>query len=419
MRLLVIGGGGREHALIWKLSDSPHVEKIFAVPGNGGISELADCYPDVPIDSDLIKWAEEHKVDLVVIGPEAPLVAGLADQFEAAQIAVFGASSQAAKLEGSKAYAKEIMRAAGVPTAAADVFSSFDEAIAGIRAWKAPYVIKADGLAAGKGVIIAEDEAAAEEALRECLVDQRFGSAGQTVLVEEFLSGPEVSILAFVDGEAIRVMPASQDYKRVGEGDAGPNTGGMGAYAPVPFMDEDRCEQVVADIIRPTIQALAERGIDYRGILYVGLMMTEDGPKVLEFNVRFGDPETQVLMMLLESDLAQVMWACARGELADVNIVWTRKKCVSVVMASEGYPRSPVVGREITGLSAAAQTDVKIFHAGTKQEDGCLVTSGGRVLNVSAVGDSFTEARDRVYEALKRINIQGGFFRRDIAEHLN
>ncbi|HEB12703.1 MAG TPA: phosphoribosylamine--glycine ligase, partial [Actinobacteria bacterium] len=408
MRLLVIGGGGREHALIWKLSASPRVEKIFAVPGNGGMSELADCYPSVPIDGDLVKWAGKHSVDLVVIGPEAPLVAGLADQFEAARIAVFGPSSRAAKLEGSKVYAKEIMRAAGVPTAAADVFSSYEEAIAGIRAWKAPYVIKADGLAAGKGVIIAEDEASAEQALRECLVEQRFGSAGQTVLVEEFLSGPEVSILAFVDGETVRIMPASQDYKRVGEGDTGPNTGGMGAYTPVPFMDENRCERVVADIIRPTIQTLAQRGIDYKGVLYVGLMMTDDGLKVLEFNVRFGDPETQALMMLLESDLAQVMWACARGELADVDIVWAPKKCVSVVMASEGYPRSPVVGREIKGLSAAAQTDVEIFHAGTKQEDGRVVTSGGRVLNVSAVGDSFAEARDRVYEALKYIDIQGG-----------
>ncbi len=419
MRILVIGGGGREHAIVWKLNASPLVEKIFALPGNGGIAELATCRPDLPIDSGLVKWAAEERIDLVVIGPEAPLVAGLADQFSQANIPVFGVSAAAAKLEGSKAYAKEIMIAAGVPTGAALEFTDYQEAEAAIADWKAPYVIKADGLAAGKGVIITEDEAEARQALKDCLIDQRFGEAGQKVLVEEFLAGPEVSVLAFVDGETVHVMPPAQDHKRVGEGDTGPNTGGMGAYAPAPFLDKNGCERAVADIIKPTVKALADRGVGYRGILYVGLILTKNGPKVLEFNVRFGDPETQALLPLLESDLAEVMLACAQGRLADIEIIWSQKKCLSVVIASEGYPQSPIVGRQITGLETAAEMDVEIFHAGTKLKDNQLITSGGRVLNVSAVADSFTEARDRVYRALGQINVPGGHFRRDIGKHLN
>jgi len=375
---------------------------------------LAECLPSLAVDSGLVGWAVRENIDLVVIGPEAPLVAGLADEFEAAGLPVFGVCREAARLEGSKIFAKEIMAAAGVPTAAARAFTGFDEALAYLRTGTAPYVIKADGLAAGKGVIVAPDFGTARQALSDCLVDRRFGDAGRQVLIEEFLAGQEVSVLAFVDGRTIKVMPPAQDYKRVGDGDAGPNTGGMGAYAPAPFLDEAGLAQVVTGIIEPTIEALSKRGITYKGVLYAGLMLTDRGTKVLEFNTRFGDPETAALMPLFDGDLAEVMLACAQGRLAGVDVSWSGAKSVTVVLASEGYPESPITGREITGLDAAAEKDVTVFHAGTRLEGGRLLTGGGRVLNVGAVGDSFARAREKAYEAVKLIKFDGMRYRTDI-----
>ncbi|MDP1809617.1 MAG: phosphoribosylamine--glycine ligase [Actinomycetota bacterium] len=414
MQLLVIGGGGREHALIWKLKQSPRVEKIYCVPGNGGIAELAECLPALAVDGALVGWAVRQGVDLVIIGPEAPLVAGMADEFEAAGLPVFGVCREAARLEGSKSFAKEIMSAAGVSTAAARAFTDLDEAVAYLETGAAPYVVKADGLAAGKGVIIAEDFEAARRAISDCLVDRRFGDAGRQVVIEEFLAGQEVSVLAFVDGKTIKAMPPAQDYKRVGDGDAGPNTGGMGAFAPAPFLDEDGLAGVVTGILEPTIKALARRGIIYKGVLYAGLMLTETGAKVLEFNTRFGDPETEALMPLFDGDLVEVMLSCAQGRLAGVDVPWSTAKSLTVVLASEGYPESPVTGREITGLVEAAKKDVVIFHAGTRLEGGKMLTSGGRVLNVSAVAGSFAEAREKVYEAVKLIKFEGMRYRSDI-----
>ena len=415
MQLLVIGGGGREHALIWKLKQSPRVAKIFAVPGNGGIADEAECL-SIAVDSSLVNWAVRRRIDLVVIGPEAPLVAGLADEFEAAGVSVFGPCREAARLEGSKSFAKEIMADAGVPTAAARTFTDYDKAVDYLKGAPAPYVVKADGLAAGKGVIIAQDFDAARQALSDCLVDRRFGDAGRQVIVEEFLSGQEVSVLAFVDGRTVKVMPPAQDYKRVGDGDIGPNTGGMGAFAPVPFLNEDALARVVTEIIEQTVKTLARRGTIYKGVLYAGLMLTADGPKVLEFNTRFGDPETEALMPLFDGDLVEALSACAEGRLAGVDLRWSAAKSLTVVLASEGYPESPITGREINGLVEAAKKDVFIFHAGTRAQDGKLLTSGGRVLNVSAVAGSFAEAREKVYEAIDLIKFDGKQYRTDIGK---
>jgi len=414
MQLLVIGGGGREHALIWKLNESPRVDRIFCVPGNAGIAEIAECLPELKVDGALVNWAVRQRIDLVVIGPEAPLVAGLADEFEAAGLLVFGPGREAARLEGSKSFAKEIMAAARVPTADAKTFTEYDRALDYLKGRPAPYVVKADGLAAGKGVIIAADFEEAKQALAGCLLDRRFGDAGREVLIEDFLSGPEVSVLAFVDGRTIRVMPPAQDHKRVGEGDTGPNTGGMGAFAPAPFLGEAGIDQAITGIIEPTVNALAERGVVFKGVLYVGLMLTDDGPKVLEFNTRFGDPETAALMPLFTGDLAEVMAACAQGRLGDVDVPWSSKKCLTTVLASPGYPESPMTGREITGLDKAVAQDVLIFHAGTRREDGRLLTSGGRVLNISATADSFAEAREKVYAAIDFIKFDGMHYRKDI-----
>ncbi len=415
MRLLVIGGGGREHALVWKIKQSPRVEKIFVVPGNGGMAEIAECRPDLSVGTELVDWAGAEAIDLVVIGPEAPLVAGLADDFTAAGLAVFGPGREAARLEGSKCLAKEVMEAAGVPTAGSRDFTDFQVARDYLDEQEPPFVIKADGLAAGKGVTIAMDIETAEAALRECLVDERFGEAGNKVVIEDFLSGQEVSVLAFVDGETVSVMPAAQDYKRIGDGDRGPNTGGMGAYSPVPFFDAAGQHDAVERVIKPIVKELRARGIEYKGILYAGLMVGENETKVLEFNVRFGDPETQVLLPRLQTDLVDIMEACAAGRLATVDPVWSTKKCLAVVMASAGYPDSPQTGDEIFGREQAGELDdVTVFHAGTKDENGQIVTSGGRVLNVTALGETFAQARDRAYEVAAQITFNGAQKRADI-----
>lgn len=415
MRLLIIGGGGREHALVWKLAMSPAAEKIFAVPGNGGIADLADCRvmpPDLKIVAD---FAEKERIDLTIVGPEAPLVAGIVDEFDARGLPIFGPGKAAARIEGSKAFAKRMMLKKNIPTGTADVFTEYGLTVERLAEMEPPYVIKADGLAGGKGVIIAEKLVDAEHAVKNCLVDKRFGDAGSTVLVEEFLSGEEVSLLSFCDGNDILPLVPAQDYKRVFDGDRGPNTGGMGSYTPVPSVTENIYREIVDRIVRPVVAAMKEEGIDYRGILYTGVILTADGPKVLEFNARFGDPETQAILPRLESDLLPVMQAVASDKLSTADLRWSEKCCVSVVMASSGYPDNPETGKEISGLNRAALLDdVVVFHAGTERLNGKMITAGGRVLNVSALGETFFEARQKAYEACEMIEFSGKQYRGDI-----
>ncbi|MBC7253434.1 MAG: phosphoribosylamine--glycine ligase [Actinobacteria bacterium] len=418
MKVLVVGGGGREHSLAWKISQSPLVDELFCAPGNAGMARLGTCVDIKAEDIEaLAAFAEREKVDLTVVGPEAPLVAGIADVFQERGLSVFGPTRQAARMEGSKHFAKSIMQEAGVPTGSAEVFTEFDAAVDCVRRGSPPYVVKADGLAAGKGVVIARDERAAYEALRACFVEGRFGEAGKKVLIEEFLEGQEVSVLTLVDGEDILPLAPAQDYKRVGDGDTGPNTGGMGSYSPVPVMSPEDYRRVVEEILRPTAKALAGKGIHYRGILYAGLILTREGPKVLEFNVRFGDPETQAVLPRLESDLVPAMLAVLEGRLPEVELKWKEEACVTVVAASGGYPGEYRTGYAISGLEEAGSVEgVVVFHAGTRLgEGGEVLTAGGRVLNVSALGSDFQEARERAYRAVEKINFTDIYYRKDIA----
>lgn len=418
MKVLVVGGGGREHALAWKIAQSPLVDEIWCAPGNAGMAALGTC---VNLDAEDIRgladFAEAKRIDLTVVGPEAPLVAGIADVFRERGLAVFGPTREAAQMEGSKHFAKRLMLEAGVPTGRAQVFTDYDAAIDCVRRGSPPYVVKADGLAAGKGVVVAQDDRTAYEALKACFLDGRFGDAGKKVLIEEFLEGQEVSVLTFVDGEDILPLAPAQDYKRVGDGDTGPNTGGMGSYSPVPAMSEEDYRRVVEEILRPTAKALMERGIRYRGILYAGLILTAEGPKVLEFNVRFGDPETQAVLPRLKSDLVPAMLATLEGGLPEVQLEWTEEPCVTVVVASGGYPGDYRKGYPIDGLKEAGSLEgVVVFHAGTRRgEDGAVFTDGGRVLNVSALGKNFQEARERAYRAADMIYFQDMYYRKDIA----
>jgi len=422
MRVLVVGGGGREHALVHALAASPLVTRLFCAPGNAGTAGEADNVPigaeDLPA---LLEFASREQVDLTVVGPEAPLVAGITDLFEEHGLAVFGPGREAARLEGSKSFAKEVMREGGVPTGASGRFDSAPLALAALEGMRDrgqfPVVVKADGLAAGKGVLICEDYEAAREAVERCLVRREFGSAGEAVLIEEHLSGPEVSLFVLCDGETALPLAAAQDYKRIYDGDEGPNTGGMGSYCPVPGFGPRAVDLVMDRVVEPTLGALRRRGVRYRGLLYAGLMVTDDGPKVLEFNCRFGDPETQALLPRLRSDLAELCLAATRGELAGARLEWDPRACVTVVMASAGYPASSHKGDVIEGLDAAAALDgVTVYHAGTAWQDGHVVTAGGRVLAVSALGDGFAAARARAYEAVDRIRFSGMQVRRDIAE---
>ena len=418
MRILVVGGGGREHALTWKIAQSPLVDAIWCAPGNAGMASLAECVDIGAEDIEaLADFAQRKKIDLTVAGPEAPLVTGIADLFRERGLAVFGPTREAAQMEGSKSFAKQVMEESGVPTGKAEVFTDFEAAEACIARSGAPYVVKADGLAAGKGVIIAQDDKTAYEALKTCFIDRKFGPSGEKVLLEEFLEGQEVSILAFVDGEEVLPMAPAQDYKRIGDGDTGPNTGGMGSYSPVPVMSEEEYNRAVEDILRPTAAALAARGIHYRGILYAGLIMTGEGPKVLEYNVRFGDPEVQAVLPRLESDLMEPMLAVQEGRLGEIELKWRRDPCVTVVAASGGYPTDYKKGFPISGLEEAGSMDgVTVFHAGTKiGEDGEVLTNGGRVLNVSALGPDFASARNRAYQAVDKIAFSDIYFRKDIA----
>jgi len=419
MRVLVVGGGGREHALVHSFAQSKLAERIFCAPGNAGTAGLAD---NIPVDADdlpaLLEFAGREQVDLTVIGPEAPLVAGLTDLFEEHGLRVFGPSRAAAQLEGSKVFAKEVMRAGGVTTGAYSRHETLESALAALTP-EGPYplVVKADGLAAGKGVMICADRDEAKAAVESCFVQRSFGAAGDVVIIEEFLTGSEVSLLVLCDGRNAVPLAPAQDYKRIFAGDLGPNTGGMGSYCPVPGFEQKAIDAAMEHVVEPMMTALAKRGIDYRGVLYAGLIVTPTGVKVLEFNCRFGDPETQAVLPRLGSDLLGLCAAAAAGELAGVKAVWKPRQCVTVVMASGGYPASSHKGDVISGLDAAgAIDDVTVYHAGTALQDGQVVTAGGRVLAVSALGDGFATARSRAYEAIGLIHFDGRQTRPDIAE---
>ena len=418
--VLVIGNGGREHALAWKLAQSPRVAQVLVAPGNGGTAQAGGKIENVAVSADdiagLIDLARTQAVDLTVVGPEAPLAAGAVDAFSAAGLRCFGPMQAAAQLESSKAFSKAFMLRHGIPTARYAVFTSFDEALAHVAATDYPVVIKASGLAAGKGVLLPESLAEAETALRQIMVERAFGAAGDEVVIEERLAGPEASVLAFCDGHNLAMMPAAQDHKRVFDGDLGPNTGGMGAYAPAPVMTAELLDEVRRTVLQPTIDGMQAEGTPYVGILYAGLMLTTGGIKVLEFNCRFGDPETQAILPLLASDLMDVFDACLDGTLDQVDLRWRAGAAATVVAASQGYPGSYPKGREISGLAEAeALADVAIFHAGTALADNDRVlTDGGRVLAITGVGDDLAGALAHAYHGIERISFQGIQYRRDI-----
>jgi phosphoribosylamine--glycine ligase len=417
MKILVIGNGGREHALVWKLRQSPRVTKIFCAPGNAGISQLAECLPVPATDIDrLVAFAVEKGIDFTVIGPEAPLCAGLTDALQAQGLRVFGPTKRAAQMEGSKVFCKNILLKGGVPTAVAERFTDPGKARDYVRKMGAPIVVKADGLAAGKGVIVAQSVEQAERAIDEIMVQKVFGAAGAEVIVEECLVGDEASVMALVDGAHYRILAPSQDHKRALDGDRGLNTGGMGAYSPTPAVGSEH-DAVIDDIFRRTLSALRSEGIEFRGVLYAGLMMTKDGPKVLEYNARFGDPETQVVVPRMDFDLLDALEACVDGTLDKLTPRWKPGAAVCVVMASGGYPGSFQKGKRIDGLQDAAKLDnVTVFHAGTKLDaSGAVVTDGGRVLGVTGLGRDLRAALDSTYNAVGRIRFEGAHYRRDIA----
>ncbi|MDJ1649934.1 MULTISPECIES: phosphoribosylamine--glycine ligase [Gordonibacter] len=419
MNILVLGGGGREHAIAWALAKSPRTDALYVAPGNGGTASIARNVPGLDAEDGraVLAFAEEHAIDLVVIGPEAPLVAGVADVLREAGIAVFGPDAQGAQLEGSKTFSKRFMDANDIPTARYGSFTEQEPALAYVRELGAPVVVKADGLAAGKGVVVAETVEDAEEAVRECF-EGAFGEAGSTVVVEECLTGPECSILAFVSGGKAHCMATAQDHKRAFDGDRGPNTGGMGVYSPVPIVMPDELA-VMHEVMEKAAEATArEFDNDYRGVLYGGFMLTPEGPKVLEFNARFGDPETQVVLPRLEADLVDILLAAAEGRPDDIDLRWSEQWAVCVVLASEGYPGAYEKGKVILGVEEAEELDgVTVFHAGTaRNADDELVTAGGRVLNVVALGDTFDEAREKAYEACDLINFEGKQYRTDIGK---
>lgn len=418
MRILLVGSGGREHALAWKLNNSPSVEKIFIAPGNGGTWDFGE---NIPVQDDdlpgLVELAKKKQIDLVVAGPELPLVLGLNDALERENIFCFGPKAYAAQLEGSKAFAKSLMREANVPTADFQSFDDYYLAREYVSEQDFPLVIKADGLAAGKGVVVAQSKQEALTALEEMMSKKVFGAAGERVVIEEALKGEEASFLAFCDGHNIVALPSSQDHKPIAEGDKGLNTGGMGAYSPAPVLPPKRYEEATDLAIRPLIRTLNVYGQPFQGVLYAGLMMTASGPKVLEYNVRFGDPECQPLMMRLNGDLAEIMLACVQGRLDKIEVSWSRETALCVVLASQGYPGAYKKGMTIKGIDTAEELDkVKVFQAGTKREDGRIIASGGRVLGVTAMGPDLAQAQDQAYEAVKRIEYENCYFRRDIGD---
>ena len=417
MKVLVVGSGGREHALVWKISQSPMVDKIYCAPGNAGIGEMAECVAIKAEDLDgLLDFAVQNEIGLTVVGPEVPLTMGIVDKFQEKGLKIFGPSGRAAEIEGSKTFAKDLMAKYGIPTAKYGAFTDAAEAKAFLAEVGLPCVVKADGLAAGKGVLICETKEEAETAVEDILVDNKFGNAGSRVVVEEFLIGQEVSMLAFSDGKTIVPMVSSQDHKRIWDGDKGLNTGGMGAYSPAPIYTADIHEIVVPQVLEATIKAMEQEGRPFAGILYAGLMLTADGPKVLEFNARFGDPETQAVLPRLKSDLVEIFLAIIDGRLAEMNIEWHEEAAVCVVMASGGYPESSDKGRVITGLKEAEEAGAIVFHAGTKETDGNIVTNGGRVLGISALGKDIAEAIENAYKGVKQITFENMQYRTDIGK---
>lgn len=415
MKVLVVGGGGREHAMVWKLAQSPRVTKIYAAPGNAGIAQQAECVPIGADDVDaLLAFAQEKEIDLTFVGPEAALTKGIVDRFEEANLRVFGPRAKAAALEGSKVFAKNLMKKHGIPTADFQTFVEYDYAQALLYDLDGmPCVIKADGLAAGKGVFVADNYSEAVSALKEIMLDRAFGEAGDKVVIEDRLVGEEVSVLAFTDGKTVVPLLAAQDHKQVYDGDKGPNTGGMGAYCPAPIYTPALAKTVVPQILEATVKAMEAEKRPYRGVLYAGLMITEQGPKVLEFNVRFGDPEAQPLLAMLETDLVDIAEAVIDGRLDEIEIRWKPGAAVCVVVAAGGYPGSYAKGKPIEGLDAAAE-DALIFHAGTRLEDGRVVTSGGRVLGVTAIGADIPTAIEKAYAAVGKIRFEDMYYRRDI-----
>jgi phosphoribosylamine---glycine ligase len=416
MKVLVIGGGGREHALIWKIAQSSRVRKIYCAPGNAGIVQMAEC---LPISADDVKglaaWAEKEKIDLTVVGPEAPLTLGIVEDFRARGLRIFGPSRKAAEIEGSKAFTKELMKKYGIPTGESETFTDPGEAVRYVKAKGAPLVVKADGLAAGKGVIICRKVEEALSAVELILVQKAFGAAGAKVVVEEFLEGEEASFLAFTDGENVLPLPTSQDHKAIYDNDQGPNTGGMGAYSPAPVVSEKIHREVMEKIMIPTVRGMAKEGREYQGVLYAGLMIKDEKARVLEFNARFGDPEAQPLLMRMKSDLIPVLEAAIDKKLAGREIQWEERPSVCVVMASGGYPGSYEKGKPISGLQDAAKVrDAFVFHAGTALKEGRVVTNGGRVLGVTSLGSGIQEAIQRAYEAAAKISWEGVYYRKDI-----
>ena len=417
MKILVIGGGGREHAICWKLAQSKDVHKVYCAPGNAGTATVAENVDIAVTDiAGLVQFAQHQQIDLTVVGPEKPLILGVVDAFEAAGLRIFGPTAENAQLEGSKVFSKQLMKQAGVPTASFEVFETAPDALAYLAAATYPIVIKADGDAAGKGVVVAASLEEAQDAITRIMVTREFGASGDKVVIEACLTGPEASLMAFVDGDTVVPMLLAQDHKRIGEGDTGPNTGGMGAYGPVPGISQDEINAMCDVIIKPVVRAIKSTGIPYRGVLFAGIMLTPDGPMCLEYNCRFGDPETEIVLPLLETDLVEVINACVDARLDQIDVVFSRRSAVTVVLAAHGYPGAVRTGDVISGLEDAVKLDaVAVFHAGTRlAEDGTVHSSGGRVLTVTSTGDSFEEARERAYAALDRIHMDGGQFRRDI-----
>ena len=416
MKVLVIGSGGREHALLWKLSQSPSVTDVYVVPGNDGMSDVASLIP-IKGNEDIIDFARLMQVDLTVAGPETVLTEGLADEFEKRGMAFFGPSKAAARIEGSKGFAKALMKKYGIPTAAYETFDDEEKAIAYLKANDTyPIVIKADGLASGKGVIIAPSEEEAIDTVKDMLEGHTFSGAGRSVVIEEFMEGEEASMLCFCDGTNVVPMISAQDHKRIFDFDKGPNTGGMGAYAPAPVMIKEMCEEVNVRILRPIVAAMKKEGYPFKGCLYAGLMITSEGPKVVEFNCRFGDPETEAVLPLFDGDLARVMLECVHGTLSDEAVVWKKACAVDVVLASEGYPASHSSGEVISGIEDAKKAGCLVFHAGTVKKNGEYVVNGGRVLNVVALADTLAEAKAKAYEGVSRISWRGMQYRHDIAD---
>ena len=418
MNVLIIGSGGREHALAWKAAQSPQVEKVFVAPGNAGTlldNKLANVSLDILDFSRLADFAEANDVGLTIVGPEVPLVAGIVDFFKERKLPCFGPTKGAAQLEGSKAFTKDFLARHKIPTAEYQNFTEVEPALAYLRAKGAPIVVKADGLAAGKGVIVAETLAQAEDAVRDMLSGNAFGDAGCRVVIEEFLAGEEASFIVMVDGKNILAMATSQDHKRVGDGDTGPNTGGMGAYSPAPVVTQAVHDRVMQEIIRPTVDGMAAEGNDYTGFLYAGLMIDASGaPKVIEYNCRFGDPETQPIMLRLQSDLVELCLAALKGDLDKVTAEWDERASIGVVLAAGGYPGNYNKGDVISGLPTEEVNGEKVFHAGTTNKDGMVVTSGGRVLCATALGKTVSEAQQRAYELAAKIQWDGAFYRKDI-----